>query len=135
MRQTPRLFPLPCPSRAIVLTLCLWLLVGCGSQPMVAVPGSTDQGEASWYSDAYQGAATASGERYRKAALTAAHRSLPFGTRVRVTHLENRRQVVVRVNDRGPFVRGRIIDLSRAAAERLGMIRSGVAPVRIEVVR
>ncbi|MNY60557.1 RlpA-like protein precursor [compost metagenome] len=65
-------------------------------------------------------------------ALTAAHRSLPFGSRVRVTNLHNQRSVVVRINDRGPYARGRIIDLSRAAAERLGMLRSGVAPVRVE---
>ena len=67
-------------------------------------------------------------------ALTAAHRTLPFGTQVRVTNLNNERSVVVRINDRGPFVRGRIIDVSRAAAERLDMLRSGVVPVRIEAL-
>ena len=67
--------------------------------------------------------------------MTAAHRTLAFGTRVRVTNLNNQRQTVVRINDRGPFSKGRIIDLSRAAASQIGMIRSGVAPVRVEVLK
>ena len=71
---------------------------------------------------------------FNQNALTAAHRSLPFGTRVRVTNLNNERSVVVRINDRGPFVRGRVIDVSRAAAERLDMLRAGVVPVRIEAL-
>ena len=77
---------------------------------------------------------TASGERFDQHALTAAHRSLPFGTRVRVTNLNNERSVVLRINDRGPFVRGRIIDVSRAAAVRLDMLRAGVVPVRVETL-
>ena len=76
---------------------------------------------------------TASGERYDMNKLTAAHRELPFGTRVRVTNLDNGRQVEVRITDRGPFIRGRIIDLSREAARRIGMIQAGTARVRIEV--
>ena len=82
--------------------------------------------------DGYAGKRTASGERVNSGALTAAHKTLPFGTMVRVTNTRNNKSVVVRINDRGPHVRGRIIDLSREAAERLGMLRAGVAPVRVE---
>lgn len=80
------------------------------------------------------GRRTASGEHFDPNALTAAHRRLPFGTRVRVTAAGNGRSVVVRINDRGPFVRGRVIDLSHAAARAIGMIGAGVAPVSIEVI-
>ena len=95
---------------------------------------SVQTGKASWYGDAHHGKKTASGEAYDMAELTAAHRSLPLGTRVRVVNLENGRSVVVRVNDRGPFARGRIIDLSRAAARELGHLDTGVFTVRIEVL-
>ena len=95
---------------------------------------SVQTGKASWYGDAHHGKKTASGEAYDMAELTAAHRSLPLGTRVRVVNLENGRSVVVRINDRGPFARGRIIDLSRAAARELGHLGSGVFTVRIEVL-
>ena len=88
-------------------------------------------GKASWYK---MGSRTASGERMDADALAGAHRSLPFGTRVRVDNLANGRSVVVRINDRGPFVRGRVIDVTRGAAERLGMIRAGVASVRVTVL-
>ncbi|MEC4813871.1 MAG: septal ring lytic transglycosylase RlpA family protein [Scytonema sp. PMC 1069.18] len=91
----------------------------------------TVHGMASWYGS---GSRTATGERYNPQGLTAAHRSLPFGTRVRVTNTRNGRSVVVRINDRGPFIRGRIIDLSAGAARVLGIMSSGVAPVRIEVL-
>lgn len=91
-------------------------------------------GGASYYAARFAGRRTANGERYRPGRLTAAHRTLRFGTRVRVTNVRNGRSVVVRINDRGPFIRGRVIDLSRAAAERIGMIRSGVARVRLEVL-
>jgi rare lipoprotein A len=91
-------------------------------------------GMASWYGYDGSGNRTATGERYNPEGLTAAHRSLPFGTRVRVTNTRNGRSVVVRINDRGPFIRGRVIDLSAGAARILGMMRSGVAPVRIEVL-
>ena len=80
----------------------------------------------------YHGKRTASGERVSRTEFTAAHRTLPFGTHVRVTNLQNGRSVIVRINDRGPFGRGRIIDVSRAAARELGMIGSGVAKVRID---
>lgn len=88
-------------------------------------------GKASWYS---AGSRTASGERMNAGALAAAHRSLPFGTRVRVENLSNGRSVVVKINDRGPFVGGRVIDVTRGAAERLGMIHSGIAKVKVTVV-
>lgn len=91
----------------------------------------------SWYGvpDGFHGRMTASGEIFDAYGLTAAHRSLPFGTRVRVTNLNNGRNVVVRITDRGPFVGGRVIDLSQGAASRIGMISTGTAPVRLEVLR
>lgn len=108
---------------------------------VLAVPvlGSVDVGHhqrglASYYHDALHGLTTASGEPYDKTALTAAHKRLPLGTRVRVTDLSTGRSVVVRINDRGPFIDGRIIDLSRRAAAALGMIRRGVVEVRVEVL-
>lgn len=98
-------------------------------------PGDINEGEAAYYADSLQGNKTASGERYDNKKLTAAHRTLPFGTVVRVTSLVNRRSVEVRINDRGPYShKARIIDLSRKAAERLDMIRTGVIPVKIEIV-
>ncbi len=91
-------------------------------------------GQVSYYSDALAGRSTASGEPYQPRAFTAAHRSLPFGTIVRVTSDVTGRSVYVRINDRGPFVRGRVLDLSRAAAEKLGLLGRGVLKVRAEVV-
>ena len=88
-------------------------------------------GRASWYK---MGHTTANGERMNANALAATHRSLPFGTKVRVQNLANGRSVVVRINDRGPFVGGRVIDVTRGAAEHLGMIRSGTAKVKVTVV-
>lgn len=92
------------------------------------------RGLASWYGQDFHGLPTAQGELFNMNAYTAAHRSLPLGTRVRVRNLENGRAVVVRINDRGPYRRGVIIDLSRRAAGALGMIREGRVPVRVEVV-
>ncbi|MBW4663791.1 MAG: septal ring lytic transglycosylase RlpA family protein [Chroococcus sp. CMT-3BRIN-NPC107] len=89
---------------------------------------------ASWYGPGFNGRRSANGERYNQNGLTAAHRSLPFGTRVRVTNVRNGRSVIVRITDRGPHVRGRIIDLSAAAARIVGVMQSGVAPVNIEVL-
>lgn len=91
-------------------------------------------GIASWYGPGFHGRRTANGEVYDQDALTAAHPSLPFGTRVRVTSLDNGRTVEVRITDRGPFVEGRAIDLSRAAARVIGLLGPGVGPVRIEVM-
>ena len=93
------------------------------------------QGWASWYGPGFDGAYTASGERFNQYDLTAAHRSLPFGTRVRVTNLDNGRSVVVRITDRGPFVGGRVLDLSRGAAQILGTVSSGVSPIRMDVLQ
>lgn len=93
-----------------------------------------ERGQASWYGPRFHGRRTASGERYDQHALTAAHKTLPFGTMVRVRSLVTGRQVDVRVTDRGPFVRGRVIDVSRAAAEALGMMGTGVKQVSLHIV-
>ncbi len=96
-----------------------------------AAASKTMVGKASWYK---MGTRTANGERYNPNGLTAAHRSLRFGTKVRVTNLRNGRRVVVRINDRGPFIRSRIIDLSLGAARKIGITRSGVTKVKVEVL-
>lgn len=90
---------------------------------------------ASFYAAKFQGRRTASGETFNNSAMTAAHRSLPFGTQVKVTNVRNGRSVVVRINDRGPYAKGRIIDLSKAAAKKIGVSRSGVARVKLEVLK
>ena len=102
--------------------------------PVGAAQSRTQVGVVSWYGGAFHGRTTASGERFNSRAMTMAHRTLPFGTKVRVTNLRNGRSVVVRVNDRGPFVGKRIADLSQAAAADIGIMRRGVARARIEVV-
>jgi rare lipoprotein A len=99
-------------------------------QPEIAIR-ETSYGLASYYS---QGARTANGERFNARELTAAHRTLKFGTRVRVTNVATGKSVIVRINDRGPFIRGRVIDLSRSAAESLGMVGRGVAKVKVDVM-
>lgn len=91
-------------------------------------------GTASYYGKRFAGNLTANGERFDPSEMTAAHRSLPFGTRIQVTNLVNGKKIVVRVNDRGPYVNSRILDLSRGAAEKLGMIDSGTAPVRLRIL-
>ncbi|MEO1429569.1 MAG: septal ring lytic transglycosylase RlpA family protein [Cyanobacteria bacterium J06633_8] len=96
--------------------------------------GRRFRGIASFYGAYFAGKKTASGERFNPSKMTAAHKTLPFGTRVRVTNMRNGRSVVVRINDRGPFIRGRVIDLSRGAAGVIGMIGRGIAPVRVEVL-
>lgn len=93
------------------------------------------KGKASYYADRFEGKPTASGQEYRSKKLTAAHRSLPFGTRVKVTNLKNDKTIIVIINDRGPFVKGRIIDLSKAAATKIDLIKDGVANVVIEVLK
>ncbi|TWI87329.1 rare lipoprotein A [Roseibium hamelinense] len=123
-------------SRIVNLIGAATLTVGLGSMPAVGantpVPKPTGQsaqcGNASWY--ALNGI-TANGEKTDPTALTAAHRNLPFGTMVKVKNLANGREVLVRINDRGPFVDGRVIDVTKAAAARLGFIRKGVTRVRI----
>ena len=129
------------PSATLRATLALTVaallgMAGCATGPeMTRVPvGYTQTGEASWYGKDFHGRPTASGEPYDMWAHTAAHRTLAFNSRVRVTHLGTGASTVVRINDRGPFVKNRIIDLSLAAARDLGMDRTGTAQVRIQVV-
>jgi rare lipoprotein A len=125
-------------ARRLLPFLLAGALVGCAGKPAplnaADLRGYEERGIASWYGRKYHGRLTASGERYDMHSLTAAHRTLPFGVVVVVTNLENGRKVRVRINDRGPFKKGRIIDLSRAAARQLGMVRQGVARVKIRVV-
>jgi rare lipoprotein A len=104
-------------------------------KPPAPVVVSVTTGQASWYGPGFFGNRTASGEVFRPGTLTAAHRTLPFGTRVRVTNLWNGRSAVVRINDRGPFHGARVIDLAHGAANQLGLVASGVAKVKLEVLR
>lgn len=97
-------------------------------------PAFEQTGKASWYGPGFHGRKTASGARFNQYALTAAHRTLPLGTEVKVTNLETGRTIMVRINDRGPYVDGRIIDLSKRAAVELGMEDAGVAPVKVEAI-
>lgn len=97
-------------------------------------PGYDTIGHASWYGPGFEGRATANGERFDSSRMTGAHPTLPLPSLVRVTNLANGRQVVVRINDRGPFVRGRIIDLSRRAAMELGFVQAGMARVRVQYI-
>ena len=108
--------------RVLVLALCA----------LVCSESAVHAEIASYYGQSFAGRRTASGERFNPSAMTAAHRTLPFGTRVRVTHARTGKHVVVRINDRGPFVKGRAIDLSSGAARAIGM--GGTAKVRIQVV-
>ncbi len=101
---------------------------------LISAFAQTQTGKASFYADKFEGSPTASGEKYRHAKLTAAHKTLPFGTKVRVTNIANNQSVDVVVNDRGPYVDGRVIDLSKSAAEKLGFINQGLAEVKIEVI-
>ncbi len=112
------------------------MLTGCGAVfgPGMPRKGRPQVGTASWYGKKYQGRKTANGEISDMYKHTAAHRKLPLVTIVKVTNLKNRKSVVVRVNDRGPYIRGRIIDLSYAAAKKIGMVEDGIAKVKIEVV-
>jgi rare lipoprotein A len=91
-------------------------------------------GEASWYGPGFHGKKTANGEIFDQGKFTAAHRSFPLGSRVKVTHLENGKSIEVEINDRGPYINGRIIDLSRAAARALGILEDGIARVRVELI-
>jgi rare lipoprotein A len=94
-----------------------------------------EHGQASWYGPGFHGRRTANGEKFDQNGVSAAHKTLPFGTVLRVHNLDNGKTLDVRVNDRGPFVAGRIVDLSKGAARQLDLIRSGVAPVRVEVLQ
>ena len=126
-----------------MLVVATSFLAGCATAPRQDLPGpdrvaptnapgaeaELQRGKASWYGPGFHGKRTASGERFDMEALTAAHRTLPFGTRIRVRNSQNGREVVVRINDRGPWARDRIIDLSKAAAAALGLLQAGEAPV------
>ncbi|MCO5762312.1 MAG: septal ring lytic transglycosylase RlpA family protein [Gammaproteobacteria bacterium] len=112
----------------ILYPLVMAIASGCGSASKKEV------GMASWYGSRHHGKQTASGQPFNQYALTAAHPKLPFGTQVRVTNLSNGKEVIVRINDRGPYKGGRIIDLSLAAARRLDMEVDGISRVRIEVL-
>jgi len=132
--------------RSIILLACsLILLGGCVSAPRYVArrpvkgrPGQftfkTQVGMASYYADQFHGRPTASGQIFDMNALTAAHRTLPLGTTVRVTSLDTGKSVEVLVNDRGPFVKGRVIDLSKGAAEKIGLAERGIGLVKIEVI-
>lgn len=107
---------------------------GGGTGPVAAISGFSQRGEASYYGAGFQGRPTANGETFDTRQLTCAHRTLPFDTILRVRNLANDKTVMVRVNDRGPYVGGRIVDLTEAAAERIDMKKSGVARVELTVV-
>ena len=117
--------------RLLGLCALFSLLAGCASG-LINPNGYDETGTASYYGARHHGKKTASGEPFNQNALTAAHRQLPFGTQVKVTNLDNDKSVVVRINDRGPHTRGRLIDLSRQAAEQLDMLRTGTAKVRVQ---
>jgi rare lipoprotein A len=123
------------PLRLCAAVALAVLLSGLAS-PVLADPpvGSTQVGQASWYGQEFGGRRTASGEEFDPEDLTGAHRTLPLGSRVRVTNLHNGRSVTVTINDRGPYLRRRAIDLSYGAARALGMLHRGIAQVRIELV-
>lgn len=115
--------------------------LGKGMASVNAVPASVPvdeteigEGEASYYADRFAGRPTANGEPFNPEAMTAAHRTLPFGSKVRVTNTLTDESVVVRINDRGPYAAGRVIDLSKAAAREIGMLRAGVARVRLALI-
>jgi rare lipoprotein A len=112
--------------RPLFFSLCFFLVVLSNAQ--------IQTGKASFYADKFEGSPTASGQKYRHNRLTAAHKSLPFGTKVKVTNVANDQSVEVVINDRGPYVDNRVIDLSKSAAERLDFINQGLADVKIEVV-
>jgi len=136
--QLPRRLFLLCCS-ALAAIVAGGLFAGCGAAVPRFTSGQAASGDelsgvASYYAEEFHGRKTANGEVYDMLALTAAHRTLPFNTRVRVTNRENGKSVVVRINDRGPFKANRVIDLSFAAAKTIGMIGTGTAQVVLEVV-
>lgn len=110
------------------------LLFACHRKSIPAGEGKviTETGYASFYGDKFDGRPTSNGETFRQNKFTAAHKKIAFGTNVKITNLSNNKSVVVKINDRGPFVRGRIIDLSKAAAKQIDMIGTGVAKVKIK---
>jgi rare lipoprotein A len=123
MKRSATLFLL-----VLLVTACHRKTIPAGSNEVVS---GTETGLASFYSESYNGKKTANGEIYNSSDMTAAHKKLPFGTKVKVTNLSNGKTVKVRINDRGPFISGRIIDLTRAAAKKIDMINQGVTKVKI----
>lgn len=121
-------------NKHILLLIGTVLLLGVSTSALAARPGQVLSGIASYYHDSLHGNKTASGKVYNKNALSAAHKTLPLGTRVRVTNPNTGRSVDLEVNDRGPFIKGRIIDLSRRAATELGMIKKGVTGVQVKIL-
>jgi len=121
----------------LLLAGAIFILSGCGagSGKPNSEPGSIQEGQASYYAHKFHGRTTANGEIYDENKMTAAHKTLPFGTMVRVRNLANGKTVVVRINDRGPFVEGRIIDLSYRAAGELDYITQGIVQVQVETLR
>lgn len=122
---------------SVALAAALLAVPAPGPQPPSQAdeaPAWTQNGEVSWYGPGFHGRRTANGEIFDTNEMTMAHRSLAFGSRVRVTNLDNGRSIFVRVNDRGPYVRGRIADLSHAAASQLGFVEDGVVHARIELI-
>jgi rare lipoprotein A len=124
-------------SIGVALALLPILTTDEPAQAQMGLPRAVyvQRGEASWYGPGFHGRKTASGERFNQHSLTAAHRKLPLGTKATVINLDNGKTVEVEINDRGPYVRGRIIDLSEAAAKRLAMKHTGTTPVRLEVTK
>ncbi len=116
--------------------LLLPVLIGifCFTSMVSAQSVVTEEGLAAYYSSVFQGKKTASGERYDKDKLTGAHKTLTFGTKVKVTDLKNNKSVIIVINDRGPYSKNRIIDLSYAAAQEIDLIKAGISPVRLEVI-
>lgn len=122
--------------RLIFIISFLTTLISCSVSKEKYTTGKFvfyQKGDASWYGPGFNGNKTASGETFNMNKLTAAHKKLPFGTLVRVTNLINNKSVVVRINDRGPFTKGRVIDLSKKAAIEIDMINKGVVPVKLEI--
>ena len=119
------------PHIALASSLLALALSACGTSKSTF----TQSGQGSYYADKFAGRPTASGAPYRPGKLTAAHNTLPFGTKIRVTNTRTGRSVKVVVNDRGPHVKGRIVDVSKKAARKIGLTQAGVAPVQLKVVR
>ncbi|TMP73129.1 septal ring lytic transglycosylase RlpA family lipoprotein [Pseudoalteromonas sp. S1609] len=123
--------------KLVLLSMLLVILNACSALPSNINNQQRDvaeQGKASFYADKYHGRTTASGERFSQQAATAAHLKLPFGTRVKVTNIANNKSVVVRINDRGPYIQGRIIDLSKAMFEKIADSSAGVIDVSVTVI-
>ncbi|MDV6317048.1 septal ring lytic transglycosylase RlpA family protein [Idiomarina sp. HP20-50] len=134
--KTKKLYPLK--KLTLGTGILMLVLTGCASIPAESpdnLVGTQESGKASYYAMKYQFRTTASGERYNHFSSTAAHRTLPFGTKVRVTNIANNKSVVVKINDRGPFVDGRIIDLSRSAFDEIADLDLGLIEVTTKIVR